>query len=169
MWSANELTSAPIPQAFGHSPPPPHSFLWQSFDPCELCTTPSKHPEKIEGNLELSKMSDAYEREQYVPLSPLCLPGCLYERNYVSIGVLIFWNRQNNALLNSLSSKVSALRSVTIDIHDNARDQDTLDHTVCLEQSVAGAIMIQDISLSLGDTYNWRLDRVNLRLTILPF
>lgn len=40
--------------------------------------------------------------------------------------------RQNNALLNSLSSKVSALRSVTIDIHDNARDQDTLDHTVCL-------------------------------------
>ncbi|KAJ5164274.1 uncharacterized protein N7500_006104 [Penicillium coprophilum] len=45
-------------------------------------------------------MSDAYEREQ-----------------------------QNNALLNSLSSKVSALRSVTIDIHDNARDQDTLDHT----------------------------------------
>ncbi|KAJ5237400.1 hypothetical protein N7489_007491 [Penicillium chrysogenum] len=45
-------------------------------------------------------MSDAYEREQ-----------------------------QNNALLNSLSSKVSALRSVTIDIHDNARDQETLDHT----------------------------------------
>ncbi|KAJ5940147.1 hypothetical protein N7516_000315 [Penicillium verrucosum] len=45
-------------------------------------------------------MSDAYEREQ-----------------------------QNNALLNSLSTKVSALRSVTIDIHDNARDQGTLDHT----------------------------------------
>ncbi|KAJ5125865.1 hypothetical protein N7448_005178 [Penicillium atrosanguineum] len=45
-------------------------------------------------------MSDAYEREQ-----------------------------QNNALLNSLSSKVSALRDVTINIHDNARDQDTLDHT----------------------------------------
>ncbi|KAI9040012.1 SNARE domain- containing protein [Aspergillus affinis] len=45
-------------------------------------------------------MGDAYEREQ-----------------------------QNNALLNSLSSKVSALKSVTIDIHDNARDQDTLDHS----------------------------------------
>ncbi|KAJ5168774.1 uncharacterized protein N7482_004368 [Penicillium canariense] len=45
-------------------------------------------------------MSDAYEREQ-----------------------------QNNALLNGLSSKVSALRSVTIDIHDNARDQDTIDHS----------------------------------------
>ncbi|KAJ5216115.1 uncharacterized protein N7498_002522 [Penicillium cinerascens] len=45
-------------------------------------------------------MSDAYEREQ-----------------------------QNNALLNSLSSKVTALRDVTINIHDNARDQETLDHT----------------------------------------
>ncbi|PYH91059.1 hypothetical protein BO71DRAFT_401686 [Aspergillus ellipticus CBS 707.79] len=45
-------------------------------------------------------MADAYEREQ-----------------------------QNNALLNSLSSKVSALKSVTIDIYDNARDQDTLDHS----------------------------------------
>ncbi|KAF3389592.1 hypothetical protein F1880_003665 [Penicillium rolfsii] len=45
-------------------------------------------------------MSDAYEREQ-----------------------------QNNALLSGLSSKVSALRSVTIDIHDNARDQDTIDHS----------------------------------------
>ncbi|KAJ5923234.1 hypothetical protein N7454_008479 [Penicillium verhagenii] len=45
-------------------------------------------------------MSDAYEREQ-----------------------------QNNALLNSLSSKVSALRHVTIDIHDNARDQDSLDNS----------------------------------------
>lgn len=38
--------------------------------------------------------------------------------------------RQNNALLNSLSSKVSALKSVTIDIYDNARDQETLDNAV---------------------------------------
>lgn len=113
-------------------------------------------------------MSDAYEREQYVPLSPHCPVGCLYKSNNSSIGVLILCIRQNNALLNSLSSKVSALRSVTIDIHDNARDQDTLDHTVCLEQSLAGPIMIRDICLSLGDTYNWRLDAVNLRLTILP-
>ncbi|KAI2794447.1 hypothetical protein POX_a01046 [Penicillium oxalicum] len=45
-------------------------------------------------------MSDAYEREQ-----------------------------QNNALLSGLSSKVSALRSVTIDIHDHARDHDTIDHS----------------------------------------
>lgn len=41
-------------------------------------------------------------------------------------------DRQNNALLNSLSSKVSNLKSVTIDIHDNARDQDSLDHSVRL-------------------------------------
>ncbi|KAH8704987.1 hypothetical protein BGW36DRAFT_421567 [Talaromyces proteolyticus] len=45
-------------------------------------------------------MSDAYERES-----------------------------QNNALLNSLASKTSALKSVTIDIYDNARNQETLDST----------------------------------------
>ncbi|KAJ9293961.1 hypothetical protein DTO271G3_7337 [Paecilomyces variotii] len=37
--------------------------------------------------------------------------------------------RQNNALLDSLASKTSALKSVTIDIYDNARDQQTIDHT----------------------------------------
>ncbi|KAJ5755681.1 hypothetical protein N7533_005224 [Penicillium manginii] len=37
--------------------------------------------------------------------------------------------QQNNALLNSLSSKVSALRSVTIDIHDQARDQDMIENS----------------------------------------
>ncbi|KAL4787706.1 hypothetical protein BJX76DRAFT_345390 [Aspergillus varians] len=36
---------------------------------------------------------------------------------------------QNNDLLNSLSGKVSALKSVTVDIYDNARDQHTLDHS----------------------------------------
>ncbi|OJJ05507.1 hypothetical protein ASPVEDRAFT_138892 [Aspergillus versicolor CBS 583.65] len=37
--------------------------------------------------------------------------------------------QQNNELLNSLSGKVSALKNVTIDIYDNARDQETLDHS----------------------------------------
>ncbi|KAJ5550126.1 hypothetical protein N7535_001932 [Penicillium sp. DV-2018c] len=80
-------------------------------------------------------MSDAYEREQYVPF--LCLVASDDHTSLVAtfplmlslIGSLTLETRQNNALLNSLSSKVSALRSVTIDIHDNARDQDTLDHT----------------------------------------
>lgn len=45
-------------------------------------------------------MSDAYERE-----------------------------RQNNSRLDELASKVSALRGVTIDIYDNARDQRVLDNT----------------------------------------
>ncbi|EED23326.1 conserved hypothetical protein [Talaromyces stipitatus ATCC 10500] len=45
-------------------------------------------------------MSDAYERES-----------------------------QNNALLNSLAQKTSALKSVTIDIYDNARNHETLDNT----------------------------------------
>ncbi|EEP76335.1 predicted protein [Uncinocarpus reesii 1704] len=46
-------------------------------------------------------MSDAYERE-----------------------------RQNNAFLESLSQKTNALKSVTIDIYDNARNQETIDNTV---------------------------------------
>ncbi|KAL9000729.1 MAG: hypothetical protein Q9169_000765 [Polycauliona sp. 2 TL-2023] len=35
--------------------------------------------------------------------------------------------RQNNSRLDELSSKISALRGVTIDIYDNARNQDVLD------------------------------------------
>jgi blocked early in transport 1 len=38
--------------------------------------------------------------------------------------------RQNNARLDELSAKVSALRGVTIDIYDNARAQDVIDNTV---------------------------------------
>ncbi|KAF2798790.1 hypothetical protein K505DRAFT_295781 [Melanomma pulvis-pyrius CBS 109.77] len=45
-------------------------------------------------------MSDAYERE-----------------------------RQNNSRLDELASKVTALRGVTIDIYDNARDQTLIDST----------------------------------------
>jgi blocked-early-in-transport protein 1 len=37
--------------------------------------------------------------------------------------------RQNNARLNELSAKVSALRGVTIDIYDHARNQDVIDST----------------------------------------
>jgi hypothetical protein len=51
-------------------------------------------------------MSDAYERE-----------------------------RQNNSRLAELSSKVSALRGVTVDIYDNARAQDVIDDTVYLPPS----------------------------------
>lgn len=40
--------------------------------------------------------------------------------------------RQNNARLEELSSKVSALRGVTIDIYDSARQQDVIDSTVSL-------------------------------------
>ncbi|TKX24821.1 hypothetical protein C1H76_2996 [Elsinoe australis] len=46
-------------------------------------------------------MSDAYERE-----------------------------RQNNSRLDELSGKVSALRDVTINIYDNARDQGVIDSSV---------------------------------------
>ncbi|KAK4579920.1 hypothetical protein LTR86_000121 [Recurvomyces mirabilis] len=37
--------------------------------------------------------------------------------------------QQNNDSLSALSAKVSQLRSVTIDIYDNARDQHVLDST----------------------------------------
>ncbi|KAK5105711.1 hypothetical protein LTR62_002346 [Meristemomyces frigidus] len=37
--------------------------------------------------------------------------------------------QQNDASLSSLSQKVSALRGVTIDIYDSARDQHVLDST----------------------------------------
>lgn len=37
--------------------------------------------------------------------------------------------RQNNARLEELSSKVSALRGVTIDIYDNARAHEVIDST----------------------------------------
>ncbi|KAK1916587.1 hypothetical protein P3342_012211 [Pyrenophora teres f. teres] len=37
--------------------------------------------------------------------------------------------QQNNSRLDELASKVSALRGVTIDIYDNARDQDVIDST----------------------------------------
>lgn len=38
-------------------------------------------------------------------------------------------HRQNNDSLSALSAKVSQLRSVTVDIYDNARDQAVIDNT----------------------------------------
>ena len=38
--------------------------------------------------------------------------------------------RQNNARLDELSAKVTALRGVTVDIYDNARSQDVIDNSV---------------------------------------
>jgi len=37
--------------------------------------------------------------------------------------------RQNNALLEELSGKVSALRGVTVDIYDHARNQEVIDNS----------------------------------------
>ena len=38
--------------------------------------------------------------------------------------------RQNNSRLDELSGKVSALRSVTVDIYDNARNQEVIESSV---------------------------------------
>ncbi|BCS27339.1 SNARE domain- containing protein [Aspergillus puulaauensis] len=48
--------------------------------------------------------------------------------------------QQNNELLNSLSGKVSALKNVTIDIYDNARDQETIDHSSQVFSSLSTGI-----------------------------
>ena len=67
-------------------------------------------------------MSEAYEREQYAPYLP--------EAQYGSKLTLNLFCRQNNSRLSELSSKVSALRGVTVDIYDNARNQDLIDNSV---------------------------------------
>lgn len=43
--------------------------------------------------------------------------------------------QQNDSRLDELASKVSALRGVTVDIYDSARDQHVLDNTVRLFSS----------------------------------
>jgi len=41
--------------------------------------------------------------------------------------VILTQSRQNNARLEELSNKATALRGVTVDIYDNARQQDLID------------------------------------------
>ncbi|KAH6663600.1 hypothetical protein F5X68DRAFT_218131 [Plectosphaerella plurivora] len=48
--------------------------------------------------------------------------------------------RQNNARLDELHSKVSALRGVTVDIYDNARSQDVIDNTSQTFSSMSGSL-----------------------------
>lgn len=70
-------------------------------------------------------MSAAYDREQYV--HPYTAHTLFPEKLYT-----LTTHRQNNTRLSELSSKVSALRGVTVDIYDNARDQHVIDNSVCL-------------------------------------
>ncbi|MCJ1223947.1 hypothetical protein MMC12_000590 [Toensbergia leucococca] len=56
-------------------------------------------------------MSDAYERES-----------------------------QNNDRLSELSSKVSALRGITVDIYDNARSQDVIDNSTEVFSSLSTSL-----------------------------
>jgi blocked-early-in-transport protein 1 len=65
-------------------------------------------------------MSEAYERERYVPRP-------LKHRKHIQL--ITPSTRQNNDSLASLQAKVSQLRSVTVDIYDNARDQHVIDNT----------------------------------------
>ncbi|KAL8745536.1 MAG: hypothetical protein Q9184_007860 [Pyrenodesmia sp. 2 TL-2023] len=75
-------------------------------------------------------MSESYERERYLsPPSP-CIPPLLTLPHSTRTPQLTI-RRQNNSRLDELSSKVSALRGVTVDIYDNARNQDVLNNTVC--------------------------------------
>lgn len=93
-------------------------------------------------------MSDAYERESYVPLSSH--PSALYT------WMLTPSNRQNNALLNSLAQKTSALKSVTIDIYDNARNHETIDNTVLPPPPILPALG-PGLLTFLGDGIEWSI------------
>lgn len=63
--------------------------------------------------------------------------GCLH-KGVVRLGSILYPNtsvdlssrRQNNSRLDELSNKVSALRGVTINIYDNARNQEVIDSSV---------------------------------------
>ena len=68
-------------------------------------------------------MSDAYEREQYHPP----FPSTLLHPKATSTNSP---NSQTTSRRTELSSKVSALRGVTVDIYDNARNQDVIDNSV---------------------------------------
>lgn len=68
-------------------------------------------------------MSEAYERERYIVVPSSQIPS------ESSTNPLFLSHRQNNDSLAALSQKVSQLRSVTVDIYDNARDQGVLDAT----------------------------------------
>lgn len=62
-------------------------------------------------------------------------------------------DRQNNALLNSLSQKTNALKSVTVDIYDNARDQQTIDNTVSFAFPLLGCARIISMADDIGDAF----------------
>ncbi|RPB29556.1 hypothetical protein L211DRAFT_775515, partial [Terfezia boudieri ATCC MYA-4762] len=49
--------------------------------------------------------------------------------------------RQNNARLDELASKITALRGVTVDIYDNARDQRLLDQNVASYSALLPSII----------------------------
>ena len=68
-------------------------------------------------------MSEAFERERYTP--PPAHSSFPSSRPTNTLTLC----RQNNDSLAQLQSKVSALRSVTVDIYDNARDQGVIDST----------------------------------------
>ncbi|KAL8925325.1 MAG: hypothetical protein Q9208_003615 [Pyrenodesmia sp. 3 TL-2023] len=70
-------------------------------------------------------MSESYERERFPTVPPFSLSLTLRSPHKANVPL----RRQNNSRLDELSSKVSALRGVTVDIYDNARSQDVLDNT----------------------------------------
>jgi blocked-early-in-transport protein 1 len=57
--------------------------------------------------------------------------------------------RQNNARLDELSAKVSALRGVTVDIYDNARAQDVIHDTVRLSLPLSTPALSNTMRLTL--------------------
>ncbi|KAK8190088.1 hypothetical protein HDK77DRAFT_482225 [Phyllosticta capitalensis] len=59
--------------------------------------------------------------------------------------------RQNNSRLDELAGKVSALRGVTIDIYDNARDQHVIDSSVRTPTTLEPLHFVKKVSIGTRD------------------
>lgn len=73
--------------------------------------------------------SESLPKPPFLPFSQLQLPFHSFRiRRPTNVSPSKL--RQNDSRLSELSSKVSALRGVTVDIYDNARSQDVIDSSV---------------------------------------
>jgi blocked-early-in-transport protein 1 len=100
------------------TPPAPnkrltHAILTTHCVPRAPPHIPKAHPPSLPQRNNVPSLRTRTVRRPLPPPPPILTPR----------------NRQNNSRLDELASKVSALRGVTIDIYDNARDQSVLDST----------------------------------------
>lgn len=59
--------------------------------------------------------------------------------------------RQNNSRIDELAGKISALRGVTVDIYDNARSQEVIDHSVRRTANLSSGYSADKINVTVRD------------------